>query len=50
MTEIKMHTTIYFNVPLGEVPSEYMEELLSLSKEDLAQRITDIGDGELELN
>ena len=50
MTEIKMHTTIYFNVPLGEVPSEYMEELLGLSKEDLAQRITDIGDGDLELN
>jgi hypothetical protein len=50
MTEVKMHTTIYFKVPLGEDSSEYIKELMSLSKEELAQRITDIGDGEIELN
>lgn len=50
MTELKIHTTIYFTVPIGEVPSEYMEELKSLSKEELIERITDFGDGELELN
>jgi hypothetical protein len=50
MTEVKMNTTIYFNVPMGESPTEYIEELLSLSKEELQTRITDIGDGEIELN
>lgn len=50
MTELKMHTTLYFNVPMGEVPSEYMEELKSLSKEELIQRITDVGDGDIEIN
>lgn len=50
MTELKMHTTIYFNVPMGEVPSEYLDELKSLSKEELINRITDFGDGEIELN
>jgi hypothetical protein len=50
MTEVKMHTTIYFKVPLGEDSNEYIKELMNLSKEELAQRITDIGDGEIELN
>lgn len=50
MTEVKMHTTLYFNVPMGEVPSEYIKELQSLTKEELIQRITDVGDGEIELD
>ena len=50
MTELKMNTTLYFKVPLGEKPEEYMEELLSLDKVDLLARATDYGDGELELN
>lgn len=50
MTEVKMHTTLYFNVPMGESPTEYIEELSSLSKEELLKRATDVGDGEIELN
>lgn len=50
MTEVKMHTTLYFNVPMGESPTEYIAELESLSKEELLKRATDVGDGEIELN
>ena len=50
MTELKMHTTIYFKVPLGESPEEYIEELKSLDKQEMLRRATDFGDGELELN
>ena len=46
MIEVKMHTTLYFNVPMGESPTDYIEELLSLSKEELLTRATDVGDGE----
>lgn len=48
--EIKMHTTIYFKVPLGENPEEYIKELLSLDKLDVLARATDYGDGNLEIN
>jgi hypothetical protein len=50
MTEVKMKTTLYFNVPLGENPSEYIEELLSLNKIEMLERVTDFLDGEIELN
>jgi hypothetical protein len=50
MTELKMHTTIYWKVPLGTDPEDYMAELLSLPKLEMLERATDFGDGELETN
>ena len=49
MTELKMNTTLYFAVPLGENPSEYLEELKELNKIDLLARATDLLDSEIEL-
>jgi hypothetical protein len=50
MTECKMKTILYFNVPLGEEPSEYLEELKQLNKKELIERITDLLDSEIELS
>ena len=50
MTEVKMHTTIYFKVPLGENPDDYIKELMSLDKIELLSRATDCGDAEIEVN
>jgi hypothetical protein len=50
MTELKMHTTLYFKVPLGMDADEYIDELLSLPKVEMLERATDFGDGELETN
>lgn len=50
MTELKLHTTIYFKVPLGEDPQEYIQELMSLDKLEVLARATDYGDGEIEIN
>jgi hypothetical protein len=50
MTEVKMTTTLYFSVPLGESPTEYIEELLSLDKLEMLARVTDFTDGEIELS
>jgi hypothetical protein len=50
MTELKIHTTLYFKVPLGTDPEEYMDELRELPKLEMLERATDFGDGELELN
>ncbi len=41
MTELKMNTTLYFKVPLGESAEDYMNELLSLPKLELLERATD---------
>jgi hypothetical protein len=49
MTEVKMTTTLYFSVPLGESPTEYIEELLSLDKLEMLERVTDFADSEIEL-
>ena len=48
MTELKLHTTLYFKVPLGTDIEDYMEELRELSKLEMLERATDFGDGELE--
>lgn len=49
MTEVKMNTTLYFKVPLGTDPEDYIEELLEMPKLEMLGRATDFGDGELEL-
>jgi hypothetical protein len=48
--EIKMHTTIYWEVPPGRDPEEYMQELSQMSKLESLARATDFGDSELERN
>jgi hypothetical protein len=50
MTEIKMHTTIYWKVPFGVDPEEYMQELSEMSKLDSLAKATDFGDDQLEVN
>lgn len=50
MTELKIHTTMYFKVPLGIDPQDYIEELLQMSKLEMLERATDFGDGKLEEN
>lgn len=49
-TEIKMHTTIYWEVPEGRDPEDYMQELSEMSKLDALAKATDFGDSELEIN
>ena len=50
MTEIKMHTTIYWEVPANRDPEEYMEELSKMSKLDALAKAIDFGDDQLEIN
>ena len=50
MTEIKMHTTIYWKVPFGTDPEDYMQELSEMPKMEALARATDFGDGDLEDN
>ena len=50
MMEIKMHTTIYFEVPEGVTPEAYARLLKQLSKEQVIRLITDFGDSEFEVN
>jgi len=50
MSEVKMHTTIYFEVPKGTSPEEYARLLKQLSKEQVIRLITDFGDSEYEVN
>lgn len=48
--EIKMHTTIYWEVPEGRDPEEYMQELSEMDKLDALAKATDFGDSDLEMN
>jgi hypothetical protein len=48
--EIKMHTTIYWEVPEGYDPQVFMDWLKSLSKKDVLRLATDYGDSEFEVN
>ena len=48
--EIKMHTTIYWEVPEGRDPQEYMQELANMSKLDALAKATDFGDDVLLIN
>jgi nitrogen regulatory protein PII-like uncharacterized protein len=50
MNEVKMHTTIYFQVPKGTTPEQYARLLRQLSKEQVIKLITDFGDSEYEVN
>ena len=49
MTEIKMTTTLYFKVPLGEDIEDFIQELQSLPKLEMLERVTDFTDGEIKL-
>ena len=44
MTEIKMHTTIYWEVPEGRDPENYIQELSEMPKLDALAKATDFGD------
>jgi hypothetical protein len=50
MSEIKMHTTIYWEVPKGADPKTYLEVLQRLSKEEALKLATDYGDSDFEVN
>ena len=51
MKEIKMHTTIYWEVPEGQDPESYISYLRdSLTKLEALQLATDFGDSEYEVN
>ena len=44
-TELILHTTLYFEVPEGMLPEDYMQELHTLSKDDILSRVTVMNDG-----
>ena len=49
--EIKMHTTIYWEVPEGQDPEAYIIFLReSLTKREALKLATDYGDSEFEVN
>ena len=50
MNELKLSTTVYFEVPLGYTIDSYREYLLSLSKVEMLRLATDCGDVILEEN
>jgi len=50
MTEIKMHTTIYWAVPNGQDPQVFIEQLKMLTKDEVLKLATDYGDSEFEVN
>ena len=43
-TELVLHTTLYFEVPEGMLPEDYMQELHTLSKDDILKRVTVMND------
>ena len=43
-TELILHTTLYFEVPEGMLPEDYMQELHTLSKDDILKRVTVMND------
>jgi hypothetical protein len=49
MTEIKMHTTIYWTVPEDQSPEEYVEQLSRMSKLDVLAKADDFGDSNFEI-
>ena len=49
--EVKMHTTIYWEVPEGQTPEAYISLLReSLTKSEVLKLATDFGDSEYEVN
>jgi hypothetical protein len=51
MSEIKMHTTIYWEVPEDQDPEAYISFLKhSLTKREALKLATDYGDSEFEVN
>jgi hypothetical protein len=51
MKEVKMHTTIYWEVPEGQDPEAYISFLReSLTKREALKLATDYGDSEFEVN
>ena len=43
-TELILHTTLYFEVPEGMLPEDYMQELHTLNKDDMLKRVTIMDD------
>jgi hypothetical protein len=50
MSEIKMHTTIYWEVPEGQDPQAFIDRLKTLPKDEVLKLATDYGDSEFEEN
>jgi hypothetical protein len=48
--EIKMHTTIYWEVPEDKTTDEWIAILKSLPKDQALDLATDYGDSEFEVN
>ena len=49
--EIKMHTTIYWEVPEDQDPEQYIFFLKNeMTKQEALRVATDFGDGEYEVN
>jgi hypothetical protein len=48
--EIKMHTTLYWEVPDGVDPQAYINHLKSTPKDVVLLLATDFGDSEYEVN
>jgi hypothetical protein len=49
-TEIKMHTTIYWEVPEGKTTEEWIAVLKSLPKDQVLDLATDFNDSTFEEN
>ena len=50
MNEIKMHTTLYWEVPDDIEPQAFIDKLKSLTKYEVLKLATDFGDSEYEVN
>ena len=48
--EIKMHTTIYWEVPDGQDPQVFISNLQAMTKRQVLKMATDYGDSEFEVN
>jgi len=50
MREIKMHTTLYWQVPDDIEPAQFISVLESLAKSDVLKLAYDFGDSTFEVN
>lgn len=43
MVELKLNCTLYFDVPEGVTPEQYVQQLQNLSTRDMLRKTTDLG-------
>ena len=43
MKEVKLNVTLYFTVPVGKDPGQFVEELQNMSQREMLSEVTDFG-------